>query len=313
MPVAGKMINLRAAGKRLAVESNTDTTLKAYLDEIAPLRRRLTAAQERKIAATIRAGILARQAMIQGNLLLVANVAAVYSGMGVPIKEIISFGNEGLVKAVDAFDPSKGRFSTFATWYIRAACTRGIANTGKLIRLPHNMQSARQKIATLDSLALSASGVGVTDNDAAEALGMSLKAIKRIRAMQDSAATLDRQDNRTASDGPAESRLSDKISDGRGSAEDQALAMMDSGEVAQALTKAMAALDDRERVILVRRYRGGKREAVPYEQLGRELGISHTRVGQIEKAALAKLRTVLEAELGSGASEAVSGFLFRSA
>src|SRR6266478_8163061 len=163
---------------------NSDAAMKAYLREIGrtPL---LTPPQETELAAKIRNGDrTARALMISSNLRLVVTIAQDYANLGLPLLDVISEGNIGLMTAIDRFDPAKGaKLSTYAVWWIRQCIKRALSNQGKLVRLPVHLG---EKISKLRRVALRMSeelGREPTDDELSGEIGLSAEKIAELRSI----------------------------------------------------------------------------------------------------------------------------------
>ena len=160
----------------------TDSSVRVYLREIAQTEL-LTPAEEVELAARIRAGEKqAREHMIKANLRLVVKIARDYAGLGVPLVDLISEGNIGLMTAVDRFDPRKGaKFSTYGSWWIKQSIKRALANQGKIIRLPTHIVEKISKMRRISLMLSEELGREPTDNELGEELGIPLRKLALLK------------------------------------------------------------------------------------------------------------------------------------
>ncbi|MCW1921892.1 sigma-70 family RNA polymerase sigma factor [Luteolibacter arcticus] len=268
------------------MDSKNDSSLDLYLREIArtPL---LTVAEENQLAARIHRGEAdARAHMIRANLRLVVKIARDYSGYGVPINDLISEGNLGLMIAVDRFDPEKGgKFSTYGAWWIKHSIKRALANQSKTIRLPIHTADKIARMRRIESMLTEALGREPTDEELAEELGLSRQKIALLKQSSQRPSSLDAP---VAGD---EGKVHGEI------VADEAAA--DPGEVLASkdlhaqLDDMLAVLNERERTIIDRRF--GLRGLKPMllEDVGREFGVSRERIRQLQNVALKKMKRVL--------------------
>jgi len=265
---------------------DSDSGFKIYLREIGktPL---LTPQEEIKLAARIKRGDKeARAHMIKANLRLVVKIAHDYSNLGLPLLDLVSEGNIGLMKAVERFDPAKGgKLSTYAAWWIKQSIKRALANQSKTIRLPVHLVD---KIAKVKRLALAMSeelGREPTDDELAAEIGISAAKLSQLRTVSIRPASLDAPVN--DDDGTEFGELV-----GDDSAVDPAENLSDK-DLQEEVADLLGVLDDRERKIINSRFGldGGKSRTL--EEVGQKFGVTRERIRQLQNIALAKLRRAL--------------------
>jgi RNA polymerase primary sigma factor len=283
------------------MDSKNDSSLDLYLREIArtPL---LTGAEENQLAARIHRGEAdARAHMIRANLRLVVKIARDYSGYGVPINDLISEGNLGLMIAVDRFDPDKGgKFSTYGAWWIKHSIKRALANQSKTIRLPIHTADKIARMRRIESMLTEALGREPTDDELAEELGLSRQKIALLKQSSQRPRSLDAPV--TGEEGKVHGEI---VADEAAADPGEALVSKD---LHAQLDDMLAALDERERTIIDRRF--GLRGLKPMllEDVGREFGVSRERIRQLQNVALQKMKRVLaEKEKPAPSSFAAEG------
>src|SRR5687767_4518376 len=264
----------------------TPNPLARYFGQIGS-GRLLTHAEEIDLGRRAREGDeMARSKLIEKNLRLVIPVAKKYRGMGLPFGDLIQEGNIGLMKAVEKFDPDRGfRFSTYATWWIRQAVQRAVADKGRTIRVPVHMGDKIRKMARVYNELSSEMEREPTDEEVAGRLEWTAEQVRDVKSAMPDATSL----NQTLlSDGDG-SELGELIEDERAS--EVAGTVIGEMEVGS-LKEAIQRLPERHRHVLVRRYGLGDRDTATLAKLSEELGISRERVRQLQREA--------ERMLGSG-------------
>jgi len=264
-----------------------DTAIKLYLREIGQVKL-LTPAEEIELAARIKKGDKkAREQMIKANLRLVVKIAHDYEGLGLPLLDLISEGNIGLMKAVERFDPAKGgKLSTYGAWWIKQSIKRALANQSKTIRLPVHLVDKISKMRRVSHKLQEVLGREPTDDELAEELGMTSSRVTQLRLAAIRPASLD------APIGDDESNnFSEIVQDENAATPYQEL---EDKTVTKMLQEMVKTLDPREATIL--RYRfgldGGSEKTL--EEVGERFGVTRERVRQIQNIALAKLRKMIQ-------------------
>ena len=262
---------------------STEDPVRMYLKEIGnvPL---LTTEQEVELAKRVEAGDEeAKKQLTEANLRLVVSIAKKYVGRGMPFLDLIQEGNMGLMKAVDKFDYTKGyKFSTYATWWIRQAITRGIADTGRTIRVPVHMVETINKTLRMTRTLLQELGREPTPEEVAERLNVSVSRVREVLKISRDPVSLD-----TPIGEEDDSHLGDFIED------DSALSPADSAAFSMLraeLATALESLTDRERQVVKLRFGLVDGRARTLEEVGKEFNVTRERIRQIEAKALRKLR-----------------------
>jgi RNA polymerase primary sigma factor len=255
-----------------------------YLGQIGR-GRLLTHEEEIDLGRRTRGGDeTARSELIEKNLRLVIPVAKKYRGMGLPFGDLIQEGNIGLMRAADKFDPEKGfRFSTYATWWIRQAIQRAVADKGRTIRVPVHMGEKIRKMARTYNELSAELERKPTDEEVAERLGWNIDRVKDVKSAIPDATSL----NRPLSSEEESSELGDLVEDER---ESGAV-----GEVVRALEirrlmESVERLPERQRRVLIRRYGLDGEKPATLADLSEELAVSRERVRQLQREAERILR-----------------------
>src|SRR5215207_9394683 len=242
----------------------------------------LTAAQEVELAQRIERGDLeAKDRMINSNLRLVISVARKYQGQGLPLGDLIQEGMLGLIRAVEKFDWRKGfKFSTYGTLWIRQAIGRGLANSGRTVRLPVHIVARARKISDAERKLAVELGRQPTDEEISERVDLPVDEVIDIRRADRGPASLD---HGVGEDG--DTALGDLIASDGPSIEDYVSTELNW----EALRSAVGTLPENERTVLTLRFGLDREEPKALRETGRRLGLSSERVRQLEEKALRRL------------------------
>jgi RNA polymerase primary sigma factor len=264
-----------------------DTAIKLYLREIGQVKL-LTPEEEVVLAARIKRGDKkAREQMIKANLRLVVKIAHDYEGYGLPLLDLISEGNIGLMKAVERFDPSKGgKLSTYGAWWIKQSIKRALANQSKTIRLPVHLVDKIARMRRLSMKLQEEFGREPTDEELAVEMGIPVHRVAQMRTAAIRPASLD------APIGDDDSNTFGEIVHDENA--DTPYEQLEGKTVTKMLREMVKTLDPREETILRFRFGldGGSEKTL--EEVGEKFGVTRERVRQIQNIALHKLRKMIE-------------------
>jgi RNA polymerase primary sigma factor len=264
-----------------------DTAIKLYLREIGQVKL-LTPQEEVVLAARIKKGDKkAREQMIKANLRLVVKIARDYEGIGLPLLDLISEGNIGLMKAVERFDPAKGgKLSTYGSWWIKQSIKRALANQSKTIRLPVHLVDKISKMRRTALRLQEEIGREPTDEELGEEMGISASRVAQMRMAAIRPASLDAPIGDEDSNNFAEVVQDESA--------DTPYEQLEEKTVTRMLQEMVKTLDPREATILRARFGldGGPQKTL--EEVGEKFGVTRERVRQIQNIALRKLRRMIE-------------------
>jgi RNA polymerase primary sigma factor len=276
-----------AVSERERSSYDGDTAIKLYLREIGQVKL-LTPQEEIELAARIKRGDKkAREQMIKANLRLVVKIARDYEGIGLPLLDLISEGNIGLMKAVERFDPSKGgKLSTYGSWWIKQSIKRALANQSKTIRLPVHLVDKISKMRRTAMRMQEELGREPTDEELGHELGITSARVSQMRMAAIRPASLDAPIGDEDSNNFAEVVQDESA--------DTPYEHLEEKTVTKMLQEMVKTLDPREATILRARFGldGGPEKTL--EEVGEKFGVTRERVRQIQNIALRKLRKMIE-------------------
>jgi len=266
--------------------SHESSSLKIYLRDISktPL---LTQEEEVALAERIQQGDPeARSHLIKANLRLVVKIAQDYAPYGLPVTDLISEGNLGLMKAAERFDPRRGaKFSTYGAWWIKQSIKRALANQSKTIRLPLHMVDKIAKMRRIALMLAEALGRDPTDEEIAEELGLPRLKITHLKEASQSPSSLDAPIHDEGGN-----NFGDTLADEHAENPHETLSQSNmSGE----LDGLLDLLDERERTIIEVRFGLGDKKALTLDKVGEQFGVTRERIRQLQNSALEKMRNAL--------------------
>jgi RNA polymerase primary sigma factor len=264
----------------------SDDSVRLYLREIGKIPL-LNAAEELELAQKVVAGDKrAKDKMAEANMRLVVSIAKRYSGRGLDFLDLIQEGNTGLLRAVEKFDPDKGfKFSTYATWWIRQAITRAIADQARTIRIPVHMVETINKLLRTQRRMTQELNREPTIDELARELEMEPDKVEYVMKIKQDITSLDAGVGRDGEDD--DSVLSDFIEDEEAASPEETASNQLLKEQVQAI---LAMLSEREQKILKMRFGLEDGKSHTLEEVGQEFSVTRERIRQIEAKALAKLR-----------------------
>ena len=269
-----------------SVDAFADDSVRLYLREIGKIPL-LSQEEEQELAKKIVKGNKkAKDKMVEANMRLVVSIAKRYSGRGLDFLDLIQEGNTGLLRAVEKFDPEKGfKFSTYATWWIRQAITRAIADQARTIRIPVHMVETINKTMRATRKLTQELNREPTVDEIAKEMDMEPEKVEYVMRIKQDIASLDQSVGRDGDD--EDSVLGDFVEDEeRATPEDSAANQL----LKEQLAEIISTLSDREQKIIKLRFGIGGGRPHTLEEVGAEFSVTRERIRQIEAKALSKLR-----------------------
>ena len=286
-PIDGDLPDNRGRTDRgSAPAENLEPGVRIYLREIGQIPL-LTPKEEVALAARVKKGDReARSLMIKANLRLVVKIAHDYVNLGLPLLDLVSEGNIGLMKAVERFDPAKGaKLSTYAAWWIKQSIKRALANQSKTIRLPVHVLETMSKMRRISLQMSDELGREPTDEELAEELGISSGKVSQLKTASMRPSSL----NAPIGDDDS-SELGETVGDENSRTPFE---LLSDKNLRERIDDLFTPLDERERKIIVKRFGldGGKPKTL--DEVSKEFGVTRERIRQLQNLALAKMRAAL--------------------
>jgi RNA polymerase primary sigma factor len=288
LALRSRLEELHKAEIDLSVEPSVDS-LRLYLSSIGKVQL-LTAEEEVCLAKRIERGdVAAKQQMIEANLRLVVSIAKGYLGRGMNFLDLIQEGSLGLIRAVEKFDYRRGyKFSTYATWWIRQAVTRSIADKGRTIRIPVHMVERLNKVVYAERALIQQLGRDPSPTEIAAELEWSTREVREVLRMAQQPVSLEKPVG-----DEDESALGDFVEDATA---ESPFEMASEALRRQSVSRVLASLPRREREVLEMRYGITGDRVRTLDEVGRAFNITRERVRQIESRTLKKLQSLPEAQ-----------------
>ena len=264
----------------------TGDSMKFYMRDINTIPL-ISIKEEVELAKLIKQGSLkAKYKLITANLRLVVKIAHDFKGIGLPLQDLISEGNIGLMRAAEKFDPTKGaKFSSYAAWWIKQSMRRAMMEKSKLIRIPITSAGKINKIKSTRSRLSEQLGRSPTDKEIAGNLNFSVKVVSRLKKVEQKTISLHQSISEENGNG-----LNDVLPDEKSVSPDE---LMDEHELVNRINRLLSALDRREQTILLMRFGLDGRPPKTLEEVSKKIGRTRERVRQIQNKALSKLRHII--------------------
>lgn len=252
--------------------------------EILNCKKKLSEQRISELKAQVKAGEKAKQKLVECNLRFVVYLARPYQSRDMHLLDLIQSGNIGLMRGVDRYEPNRGyRLTTYASWWIRQAITRDIANTGRSIRLPVHISEKARKVKAIEAKLIADGVTDFSDSELAEAAGMTVNELHSLRRVTQDAVSL----NTPVGEDDGDTTLIDMLADDSEGPEDA----MEQSALHDALVAVMdRVLSDKERLVINLRMGLNGGPCMTLEQVGKELHVTRERIRQIEAKALRKLK-----------------------